>query len=185
MAETKLVLRELQARLAERMERAREQASVSGWLAVELGSHGYLLALTQAGEIFSMTNVQRVPYTQPWFWGVANLRGSLYGVVDAHHFIFGQPAAGRTEYSKGQSRLVALNPALDLNVVLMVDRMAGLRRVESFVHQIEPEGQRPAFFGPVLVDQQGRRWQELDLQKLAQDPHFLTVGEGGQVVPVH
>lgn len=182
MAGNKLVLRELQARLAERMERAREGASVTGWLAVEIGTHGYLLALAQAGEIFPVSNVQRVPYTQPWFVGVANLRGGLYGVVDTHHFIFGKPVSGRTEFQKSQSRLVAMNAALELNVVLMVDRMAGLRNVQSFVHEIQPEGQRPGFFGPVLVDQDGRHWQELDLQKLAQDAHFLSVGESAPAV---
>lgn len=185
MAGNRLVLRDLQARLAERMAQAKEGAGVSGWLALEVGTHGYLVSLTHAGEIFPVSTVQTVPYTQPWFWGVANLRGGLYGVVDTHHFLFGHPAAGRTEFTRNASRFVAFNSALDLNVVLLVDRMAGLRNVQSFVNQIEPEGERPAFFAQVLVDAQGRHWQELDLQKLSQDAHFLSVAAASQATPVH
>ncbi len=76
-------LRELQTRLAARLQAARvEGSSVSSWLAVESAGRRFLLPLGQSGEIFPWTGVQPVPYTQGWFLGVANLRGSLIGVVD-------------------------------------------------------------------------------------------------------
>lgn len=77
-------LRELQIRLASRLQAARtEGLSVSSWLAVEAGGSQYLLSLAQSGEIFPWTSIQSVPYTSPWFMGVANLRGGLFGVVDS------------------------------------------------------------------------------------------------------
>ena len=69
-------LRELQVRLAGRLQAARvEGLSVSSWLAVESAGQSYLLPLAQSGEIFPWVAVQPVPYTQAWFLGVANLRG--------------------------------------------------------------------------------------------------------------
>ena len=91
-------LRELQTRLADRLQAARTNISQgASWLAVQVAGHNYLLPLEQAGEIFSWPGVLRVPYTNTWFWGVANLRGSLVGVVDLGAYL-GHPIE-RTEQS--------------------------------------------------------------------------------------
>src|SRR3990167_3882150 len=75
-------LRELQTRLASRLQAARtEGSSVSSWLAVESAGSFYLLPLGQSGEIFPWVSIQAVPYTQRWFLGVANLRGGLVGAI--------------------------------------------------------------------------------------------------------
>jgi len=83
----KQALRELQTRLAERMQAARTQPRGQSWLAVECRGHGLLLPLEQAGEIFALAPLLAVPHTQPWFAGVANLRGGLHGVVDLARFL--------------------------------------------------------------------------------------------------
>ena len=76
-------LRELQIRLASRLQAAKSEGlSVSSWLAIEAAGRFYLLPLGHSGEIFPNSVVQPVPYTQPWFLGVANLRGGLVGVID-------------------------------------------------------------------------------------------------------
>ena len=81
-------LRELQIRLASRLQAARtEGVSVSSWLAIESAGKFYLLPLGHAGEIFPRSVVQPVPYTQKWFLGVANLRGALAGVIDLAAFL--------------------------------------------------------------------------------------------------
>ena len=84
-------LRELQTRLAGRLQAAGEGVSVSSWLAVESAGQRYLMPLGQSGEIFAWPGVQSVPYTQKWFLGVANLRGTLVGVVDLAALL-GQPS---------------------------------------------------------------------------------------------
>ncbi|RYF32410.1 MAG: chemotaxis protein CheW, partial [Comamonadaceae bacterium] len=102
-------LRELQTRLADRLQIARTQGVAAAWLAVEAGAGKYLFPLSQSGEIFPWSGTQRVPYTQPWFAGVANLRGGLYGVVDLASYVSGQAAAQRSDAGRAESRLVALN----------------------------------------------------------------------------
>ena len=117
-------LRELQTRLASRLQAARsEGTSVSSWLAVESAGNFYLLPLGQSGEIFPWVSVQAVPYTQSWFLGVANLRGGLVGVVDLAGLL-GSTAA-RTEQALSEASLLAFNAALDVNAALLVDRLAG------------------------------------------------------------
>ena len=167
-------LRELQLRLASRLQAAKsEGALVSSWLAVELAGDPYLVPLSHAGEIFSWPVVQPVPYTQDWFLGVANLRGGLAGVIDLAHFMGAAPV--RTEQAMAETSLLALNSALEINAALLVDRLAGLRGTHSFESCEPPLENSPPFFGNVYRDGAGVRWQELDLQALSQHPAFLGI----------
>lgn len=167
-------LRELQVRLASRLQAAKtEGLSVSSWLAVESAGQFYLLPLGHAGEIFPWSVVQPVPYTQKWFMGVANLRGALAGVIDLAAFL--GVSCARTEQALTETSLLALNAALEVNVALLVDRLAGLRGTEAFVASEPPSADAPAFFGSTYLDSSGARWQELNLQVLSQDSVFLSI----------
>src|SRR5205085_11138200 len=100
-------LRELQSRLASRLQAARTEGVQAGWLAVEAAGGKFLFPLAQSGEIFPFAAPQEVPYTQGWFLGVANLRGGLYGVVDLASFVTGQAPALRSDAGRAEARLVA------------------------------------------------------------------------------
>ena len=167
-------LRELQARLAERLQLARTEARPMSWLAVECERVGLLVPLPTAGEIFSVGTLLPVPHTQPWFMGVANLRGGLHGVVDLAAFL-GLRAALSRDAVREQARLLAFNAAVGAHIAVLVDRLSGLRSV----HQLEPEAAadtaRPAFAGGRFRDAEGRCWQEIDLAALAQDEQFLAI----------
>ena len=172
----KEALRELQSRLAERMQAARTQARPVSWLAVECRGQGLLFPLHQAGEIFSLVPLLPVPHTRSWFAGVANLRGGLHGVVDLGAFLgMSGRAGGLVEGAREQARLVAFNPSIGLNCALMVDRLAGLRSAEQLTADTEDAGPRPAFAGQRLRDGDGRAWQEIVLSSLAEDEQFLGI----------
>lgn len=168
-------LRELQTRLAERLQVARTQGVAPSWLAVEAGGKKYLFPMGQAGEIFPWVITQAVPYTQAWFLGVANLRGGLFGVVDMASYVTGQPLAVKTEQARKESRLVALNSALDVNCALLIDKLAGLRNQEAFADFSAKTSDAPDYFGNLYIDQSGAAWQEINLQLLAQQANFLTI----------
>ena len=168
-------IRELQTRLADRLQIARTQGVAPSWLAVEAGGQKYLFPMTQAGEIFPWVATQAVPYTQSWFSGVANLRGGLFGVVDLASYISGERTLPKTEFTLKESRLVALNSALDVNCVLLIDRLAGLRNQQAFSDFSEKASDAPDYFGNRYVDPSGQSWQEINLQLLAQQTHFLTI----------
>jgi len=167
----KQALRELQTRLAERLQAARTQVRGQSWLAVECSGRGFLLPLREAGEIFALAPVLAVPYSHRWFLGVANLRGHLHGVVDLAGFL----GVKTTEIGRDQSRLVGFNQALDLNCVLLVDRLSGLRSDEELTVEADEVAARPAFVGARLRDASGRVWQELVLSALASDEAFLKI----------
>ena len=171
----KQALRDLQSRLAERLQAARTQERGRSWLAVECGARGFLLPLRDAGEIFALGPIVPVPHSHRWFLGVSNLRGHLHGVVDLTGFLGLETA----QASREQARLVGFNQALDINCVLLVDRLSGLRSEED----LEPEPQlqsedgaaRPAFVGSRYRDSTRRLWQELNLSALADDEAFLGI----------
>ena len=172
-------LRDLQTRLAERMQQVRtEQAGVS-WLAVECAGQGLLFALRQAGEIFKLGTVLPVPHTQPWLTGVVNLRGGVCTVVDLAAFL-GLREGGKAPPAQ-QCRLVGFNTALEVNGALLVDRLEGLRHAADLqVDTQSPdnapaEGALPAFALARWRDEAGRLWQEIDLAELARMPQFLAV----------
>jgi len=168
-------LRELQSRLASRLQAARTEGVQAGWLAVEAAGSKYLFPLSQSGEIFPYAAPQTVPYTHSWFLGVANLRGGLYGVVDLAGYVSGQPPLQRSDAGRAESRLVALNALLEINCALLIDRLAGLRNTDAFVSSSDaPEG-APAYFGSGYTDAGGAYWQEINLQALSQQPQFLSI----------
>lgn len=167
-------LRDLQTRLANRLQAAKtEGLAVSSWLAVESAGRFFLLPLGQAGEIFPWAPIQAVPYTQRWFLGVANLRGSLAGVIDLAG-LMGYPVQ-RSEQALAEASLLAFNAVLEINAALLVDRLAGLRGTDAFVASQAPAEDAPGYFGTAYIDSSGTRWQELNLQILSQHPAFLSI----------
>ncbi|WP_119290556.1 chemotaxis protein CheW [Azohydromonas sediminis] len=170
----KQALRDLQTRLAERLRSAQSQPRVRSWLAVECRGHGLLLPLDQAGEIFAPPPLLAVPHTQSWFAGVANLRGSLYTVVDLATFL-GVATAPLSEAARESARVVALNARLGVNAALLIDRLAGLRSADQLVRDTADAGAQPPFAGERWRDADGRLWQEIVLAALAEDDRFLAV----------
>ena len=167
----KQALRELQTRLAERLSAAKSEPAARSWLAVECNARGFLFPLREAGEIFSVGRLQPVPYSQRWFLGVANLRGHLHGVVDLAGFI----GVKQAEASREHAYLVGFNQNLDLNCVLLVDRLCGLRSEADLTAEPSTSSPRPAFVGTNYRDAASRRWQELKLSELAADEAFLRI----------
>jgi twitching motility protein PilI len=155
-------LRQYQEELLERMQAARTGSGQrTHQLGVEIGGERYLLDLLEAGEIVPVPALTSVPLTQPWYLGLANIRGSLVGVVDLARF-FGMPegAAGGPA-----ARLVTFAPALGMPCGFLAARVHGLRQAADMT----PTDGR-------LVDADGTAWTPLALGALAQDERFLQVG---------
>jgi twitching motility protein PilI len=168
-------LRELQIRLANRLHTARTEGMAVSWLALRSGGHNYLFPLNQAGEIVPLVNLQPVPYALPWFRGVINIRGNLFGVVDLSRFIASQGGVEPVEPPVSEPSVVSLNIALEVNCTLQVDVLSGLRGVDAFTSTVPvPEGS-PSFFGNRFVDAAGAHWQEINLRTLSQSAQFLSI----------
>jgi len=167
----KQALRDLQTRLAERLQAARTEPLAKSWLAVECSARGFLFPLRDAGEIFALAPMVQVPHSHRWFLGVSNLRGHLHGVVDLAGFL----GVKSGDATRDQARLVGFNQALDINCVLLVDRLSGLRSEDELQRDADESGLRPAFVGGRFRDASSRVWQELNLAELAGDESFLKI----------
>ncbi len=168
----KEALSQFQTRLAGRLQSAEGNAGTESaiWLAVEIAGVGFMFPLNYSGEIFPWFEPQAIPYTKEWFLGVANLRGALCGVVSLAKY-FDLPATmDSQDMTKIQMdrRLIGFHPSLDLNTVLAVDKLVGLKNRQQMTGT-DVAGQHR--------DQQGLVWQEIDLRMLAQNPAFISIAQ--------
>jgi twitching motility protein PilI len=171
MARSSLI--EFQSQLAARLQAAQLVQSESRWLAVVAGQQRILLPLSQSGEISAYEAPTALPHAQTWFAGLVNLRGVLCGVVDLAAFLSTSHASNPRSHA--QSRYIQFTPQLEMNAVLLVDQIVGLRTPGQFVmDEHAPEAAEP-WLGPGLLDTSGLAWRELNLALLADDPRFLAV----------
>ena len=165
----RLQLREFQEYLAQRLNSAARGEITSALLGIESGGKRWILNLSDSGEIIPMPPLVAVPLVQPWFAGMANIRGNLYAVVDFSLFRGGEPTP-RT----ANARLVLIGSRFGINSAILVNRMLGLRPAE----QLAPTDEAGDFpwVGGILSDAEGKRWHQLDVPALLADPKFMQIG---------
>jgi len=169
----KEALSEFQSRLAGRLQSVDNTGvnASANWLAVEIAGVGFLFPLSHSGEIFPWVDPLPIPYAKDWFLGVANLRGALCGVVSLAKYLAIDSTKATVKSAKTNMqdrRLIGFHPSFDLNTVLVVDKLIGLRSR----HQMADADLRDQY-----RDQQGVLWQEVDLRALAQDPLFISIAQ--------
>jgi twitching motility protein PilI len=148
-------LRDFSTQLAERLKTATSAPNEPMRLAVRIGEAGYLLDMNAASEIVATPPITPVPWTRPWFRGLANVRGRLVGVIDLQH-LSGRPplAAEQTQ------QLLVFGESLRSNGGVLVTRAFGLRNLND----LEPLGPAAAGADPW----EGGRWRDLDGNELAE-----------------
>jgi len=164
-------LRDFSAQLAARLQAAPTPMAEPARLAIRIGNSAFLLDMNNAGEIVAAPPVTPVPWTKPWFLGLANVRGRLVGVVDLMRLAGNAPIA-----VEDAQQLVVFNEALKFNVGLLITRAFGLRNIKD----LEPLGPvreraRP-WESKAFRDADGTRLVEIDLQGLTSYEEFLSIG---------
>jgi twitching motility protein PilI len=163
-------LRDFQERLAKRLAEARTGGVRNNRLGLQIGTRLFLIDLEEAGEIVPMPVMTPVPLTQPWFKGLANMRGNLVSVVDFNMFC----GDGATALDR-DSRAMAFGSKLGFNAAILITRMLGLKNVGEFQAQSGADNGQ-VWLGRRYADADGRVWQELKLRQLAKDERFLHAG---------
>ncbi len=95
-------LREFSTQLAQRLKDAPNLPTEPTRLAVRIGVDNFLVEMGFAAEIVALPDIARVPWTKPWYRGLANVRGRLVGVVDLQHLTGREPLSAE----QGQQLLV-------------------------------------------------------------------------------
>ena len=164
----RISLREFQENLVRRLAEAKA-GDHRGMLAIEAGKENWLIDLADSGEILPPPPLSSVPLTQSWYRGLANVRGTLYGVVDLSRFHDGPVIA-----TGGPSRLLIVGARHDMHCALLVSRSSGLRNPEDFDSDTSSDT-RP-WVRERLRDSQERLWLRLDMTQLLSHPSFLDPG---------
>lgn len=139
-------------------------------LGVQIGSQFWLVNLSDISEALPIPKLTSVPLSQPWFCGVANFRGNLYGIVDFSHFLGDVP----TQFGL-DCRLLLVHQKFSVNCGIVVNRMLGLRNPEK-MQRMEIAGEAPPWVAAEYQDETGQRWQELNMPILTGHAQFLNVG---------
>jgi twitching motility protein PilI len=168
--EPKLSLREFQTQLAERLKNASQQTSAASKLGFIAGGRHWLADLGQINEVVTISALTPVPWCQPWFSGVASVRGMIHATTDLAAF-FGVAAP----MESGEYRLLLTHPRYGVNAALRIEQPLGLRSVTGMKALGAPLDGEPAITEGWL-DQDGVEWIGLDIERLVTDPRFLRAG---------
>ena len=168
---------EIQTQLMQRLQTAEAAGDVASWLAIEVLGHKYLLPLVEAGEVVllsTISQIESVTHTKPWFVGVVNLRGAPFAVIDLAGWLGLRKGKPDLQYmARHNASIVAFNPSLEMSCALLVDRLAGLRNDNDWSVAQAPEGMD--YSAEYLADQQGQVWQIMRMSDLARDEYFLSI----------
>jgi twitching motility protein PilI len=163
-------LREFQQNLSRRLVAAatsrEESASV---LAISTGGETWLIGLADAGEVLPVPALTAAPLSKPWYAGLANVRGSLYSVID-----FGAFRGAEAARIGPASRLVLCGQRHGLNAGLLVDRVLGLRDARE-LKALETSTVGPLWQKSIKQDVEGRTCWELDAEALMRSADFMNV----------
>ncbi|MEO7404042.1 MAG: chemotaxis protein CheW [Burkholderiales bacterium] len=148
---------------------AASEATQTARLSVLAGGHYWLLRLDEAQEVIAVTSITPVPLTKNWFRGIVNVRGNLYSVVDLGRFALEHNAT-----VSGDARIVVLADRFRVSAALLVEKMLGLRTVQS----LQPDPAPPEY--PWVCanwrDADGRAWREISITELVRHNDFLQAG---------
>lgn len=163
-------LREFQEAILLKLKEAAAHrgAESTSRLGVTVGSKKLLINLKDVSEVLPMPPLQSVPLTQPWFLGVANIRGNLYNITDLAQ-LMGMPPTPKSIHN----RIMLLNSDVTTQAAIVVASLIGLRSINLM--QVKPADQNGdlIFSKQSYEDADKNEWFEFDLDALVQDKVFI------------
>jgi twitching motility protein PilI len=161
----RLNLREFQQNLIDRLQATGLSETRVSTLGVQITGRNWLVDMLDIAEVLPLPPLTVVPFAKPWYRGVANVRGNLYGVIDMAAYEHSGAATG-----DANNRVMLVSERYAFNAALLVDRVMGLRdargwrQSEGFDKQVEYQ------------DEHGATWRKLDIQGLLEQVEFLQIG---------
>jgi twitching motility protein PilI len=157
-------LREFQQGLLDRMQVQAQSGNQAATLGIVIGQENWLVDMADISEVLALPHLTRVPLTQRWYCGVANVRGNIYSITDLGAFM----DYGATAHDI-QSRVLLVGQKFNSNTGLLVAKVLGLRNAKDW-QQSEQDGKIS------YQDSSGQQWRKLDIRQLIQQPEFIQIG---------
>jgi twitching motility protein PilI len=164
-----LKLREFSTQLAQRLKEAPNLPNEPTRLAVRIGAENFLVEMGLAAEIVALPEIARVPWTKPWYRGLANVRGRLVGVVDLQQLIGREPLAAEQGL-----QLLVLGEGLGVAAGILITRAFGIRNLKD-LEALEAPASPVGWEHNRYRDLDGMTLTELDLRELAKAPAFTAI----------
>ncbi len=167
-------LREIEAKSLARRELVLHASEESGeWRGIvfKLGEKELTTHMPSVVEVLNPMECTRVPASQPWFKGIANIRGQLVPISDLHSFLY-----GTTRDKEPDPRVIVFRLA---NTVagLEVSGVSGIRNFkqdnmdESYPE--EDEHLKPVITGCFHDD--GENYPVFDFNRLISNERFMQI----------
>jgi twitching motility protein PilI len=157
-------LREFQQQVLDRLQKQTAGDAQVSELGIRIGDNLWLVDMPDISEVMPLPALTLVPLTKPWYCGVANVRGSLYSIVDVGAYMDNE-----TTQREAQNRVLLLGQRFAFNTGLLVSRVLGLRNTQDW-QQYELNGELR------LHDANGQVWRKLDITQMLSQPEFLQIG---------
>lgn len=161
-------LREFQEAILHKLKEATTQgaAESTSRLGVVVGNRRMLVNLSEIVEVLPVPAFHKVPFTQPWFLGVSNVRGVLYNLTDLAQLMRIPAPAKSTD-----QRILLLNSYQATQCAIVVSSLLGLRNLADMHEQAG--GHEVLYGGRKFLDAGSLEWIELDIDALVQDEIFI------------
>jgi len=140
-------------------------------IAFHLGENRFVVAMSEIAEILEQPSYTRVPCTQNWFIGIANIRGALLPISDLNGFFYGTNLVNRTA-----SRVLIFNKK-NLYIGIKVENVLGLKHfyMEEKINKLPPLSDAIAPFVHSMFKRLDEEWLVLSLRDLVASEAFLQV----------
>ncbi|MEQ1662008.1 MAG: chemotaxis protein CheW [Thiobacillus sp.] len=161
-------LREFQTNLSRQLQAAANRDTSTSRLGFRVGNDNWLVSLSDAEEVIPVPSIVPVPGAQPWFRGVANIRGRLFAVSDFAHFM----GMGATP-AHSNCRVLIPHHDFGVNAALIVSSTLGLKNISQFAAQ--EQGATHSWVSRHYHDDTGTPWNDLDFGSLLGNANFMQV----------
>ncbi len=161
----RLNLREFQQGLIDRLQTTDTTGARVTTLGVQIAGRNWLVDMADISEVLPLPPLTVVPFTKPWFRGMANIRGNLYGVIDMAGYEGSGAASGDIH-----NRVLLIAPKHGVNAGLLVDAVLGLRDTQAW-RQSEGFDKQIEYF-----DEHNAPWRKLDVHGLIEQAEFMHIG---------
>lgn len=145
-------------------------ANARNRLGVRAGDKRLLVRLDDISEVLPVPEIHTVPLSKPWFLGMANVRGNLYGVSDLSQF-----AGGAASTISVASRILLIHQKYKAHAGLLVSAIVGLRALDQMEERTEEAVAGAWLGGRIFRDTAGDTWQEIDIKALLALPEFMKI----------
>lgn len=139
-------------------------------LGLMLGDVRYLVRMKEIGEVIQVAQIVPVPLTQPWFLGIVQVHGNLFGITDLGVYLGGESLPFDT-----RSRILLVSAHYRMNSGFIVNNLLGIRSLSEFEACEVADEQLRNGVSHIYRDKENRIWYELDLRTFVREKRFLQI----------